>query len=369
MNNKQQNSAAALVLVLCAAAGAAAAQSSNLTIYGIMDAGLVRETGAAAGAVTKVTSGVGAASRLGFRGVEDLGGGTAAVFTLESGLKIDTGENDVGGTLFNRQAFMGLKTQYGTVTLGRQYTPLFWAVTQVGDPFRTGYVGNAKSLQPTAGIGTRTSNTVYYSAPEIGGFTGDVAYSMGEQPGDNAAGRQFGGSVGYNGARLKARLVYNNRNSDIAPGAATPAAPVARHDIGTNILFASNYDVGPFKVYFSLGRNQGYNSSPLPVTTNPYGGVPPTASTNSRDLLLGFQWPLGTGTLMGMVLNKDDRTAFNQDARQYSVAYSYPLSKRTDLYAAYGKIDNRHGAGYTVVNSTESGSGNTAATVGMRMFF
>ena len=356
-------------MALWAIAGAAVAQSSNVTMYGIMDAGVVRESGGAAGAVTKVTSGVGAASRLGFRGMEDLGGGMAAVFTLESGLKIDTGESDVGGTLFNRQAFTGLKTPWGTLTLGRQYTPLFWAVTQVGDPFRTGYVGNAKSLQPTAGIGTRTSNTVYYSAPETNGFTADVAYSMGEQAGDSAAGRQFGGSIGYNGAKLKARLVYNNRNSDIAPSAATAAAPAASHDIGTNILFASNYDFGQFKGYFSLGSNKGFNSSPLPVTTNPYGGVKPTASTDSRDLLLGFQWPLGTGTLMGMVLFKDDRTSFNQDARQCSLAYSYPLSKRTDLYAAYGKINNRNGAGYTVVNSTESGSGNTAATIGMRMFF
>lgn len=365
----QNNYKIIAALAACAASGLAMAQSSNVTIYGIMDAGLVREGGGAAGAVTKVTSGVGAASRLGFRGVEDLGGGMAAVFTLESGLKIDTGENDVSGVLFNRQAFGGLKTRYGTVTLGRQYTPLFWAVTQVGDPFRTGYVGNAKSLQPTAGNGTRTSNTIYYSAPETDGFTGDLAYSLGEQAGDNAAGRQFGGSIGYNGAKLKARLVYNNRNSDIAPSTATAAAPAASHDIGTNILLASNYDFGLFKGYLSIGRNKGFNSSPLPVTTNPYGGVKPTASTDSRDLLLGFQWPLGTGTLMGMLLFKDDRTGFNQDARQASVAYSYPLSKRTDLYAAYGRINNRNGAGYTVVNSTESGSGNMAATVGMRMFF
>lgn len=100
-----------------------------------------------------------------------------------------------------------------------------------------------------------------------------------------------------------------------------------------------------------------------------YGGTRPTPSTASRDLLLVFQLPLGTGTLMGMYLLKDDRTRFNQDARQVSVAYSYPLSKRTDLYVAYGYLDNRNGAGYTVVNSSESGSGDRASTIGVRTVF
>ena len=65
----------------------------------------------------KITSGAASASRIGFKGSEDLGGGMAAIFTLESGVKIDTGELDATNTLFNRQAFVGLKTTAGTVTL------------------------------------------------------------------------------------------------------------------------------------------------------------------------------------------------------------------------------------------------------------
>lgn len=359
---------AAGAALLALAGTASAAAESSLVLYGIMDAGVVRETGGVAGPVTKITSGVAAASRLGLRGVEDLGDGMAAIFTLESGLKIDTGETDVNGALFNRQAFGGLRTRYGTLTFGRQYTPLFWAVTQVGDPFRTGYVGNAKSLLPTSGNGTRTSNTIYYSMPELQHITAELAYSMGEQAGDDAAGRQFGGSIGYNGEKLKARLVYNNRNSDVAIGAATAALPAASHDIGTNVLLVSNYDFGPFKGYFSYGVDKGYNSAPFGVA-NAYGGVKPTPSTDSRDLLLGVQFQVVHGTLSLMYMRKDDRTHFNQDAQQYSAAYSYPLSKRTDIYAAYGKMNNHHGAGYTVVNSSESGSGDSASTLGLRLTF
>jgi predicted porin len=343
----------------------AGAQTSGVTLYGIMDAGLVRESGGAAGTLTKVTSGVAAASRLGLRGYEDLGGGNAAIFTLESGLKIDSGETDVANTLFNRQAYVGLKTGYGTLTFGRQYTPLFWAVTQVADPLRTGYVGNAKSLLPTAGIGTRTSNTVYYITPDIGGFAVDLAYALGEQAGDAAAGRQLGASLRYAGHKLNARLVYNHRNSDVA---ATTAAPAVERDIGTNILLAANYDFGWIRGYATVGRNHGYNSAPIPVA-GAYSGARATPSTDSRDALLGFQLPLGTGTLMAMYLVRNDRTRYNQDARQASIAYSYPLSKRTDLYAAYGHLDNRNGAGYTVVNSSESGSGNRASTIGLRTVF
>ena len=358
-----KHSLALLVLTTCA--GTALAQTSSLTMYGIMDAGVVREGGGANGAVTKVTSGVGSASRLGFRGVEDLGGGMAAIFTLESGIKIDTGEADVNGSLFQRQSFGGLKTPYGSLTLGRQYTPYFQAVTQVGDPFKTGYVGNAKSLLATSGNGTRASNTIYYLSPEKNGWFADLAYSAGEQAGDDAAGRQIGASLGYSGGPLKARLAYNNRNSDVA---ATTAAPAISHGIGTNVLLATNYDFGSFKGYFSYGVDKGYNSAPFGVA-HAYAGIVPTPSIDSRDLLLGVQLLLGNGTFSVMYMRKDDRTGLNQDAQQSSVAYSYPLSKRTDVYAAYAKINNRNGAGYTVVNSTESGSGNSAATLGLRLFF
>ena len=77
---------------LASVAGAASAQSS-LTMYGIVDVGVVRESGNPAGPVTKVTSGVSAGTRLGFRGVEDLGSGMSALFLLETGILADTGGN------------------------------------------------------------------------------------------------------------------------------------------------------------------------------------------------------------------------------------------------------------------------------------
>jgi predicted porin len=351
--------------ILAASAGAASAQSA-VTIYGIADAGLVRESGGTAGTVNKLTSGVGSASRIGFRGTEDLGAGMSALFTLETGYRIDTGEVDAAGTIFNRQAFVGLKSKAGMVTLGRQYTPWHQALAQVGDPFGTGYAGTSKNQFPDSGTNVRTSNTMMYTAPVISGISADLAYSAGEQAGSNSAGRQFGGSVGYSAGPFNLRLAYNNKNSDVA--AATGVVAVSR-TIGTNTLLAANYDFGVVKAFFAYGVDKGFNSAPLGNGNNPFGGVKPTPSTDGNEILLGLSAPVGSGTLLASVMRKDDKTSFNQDARAWGVGYLYPLSKRTNLYTAYGSIDNKNGAGYTVANNTESGTGDRAFNLGVRHTF
>src|SRR5438445_9374194 len=100
--------------MLSTLAGLAAAQS-NITIYGSVDGGLRYQTkaNAAGGGMSSVTSGNYFANRLGFKGSEDLGGGLKALMTLESGFAIDTGAQDVAGTLFNRTAAVGLGGAWG----------------------------------------------------------------------------------------------------------------------------------------------------------------------------------------------------------------------------------------------------------------
>ena len=91
--------------ILCAGAlgalcmNAVAADGASVSVYGLVDVALVRETGGSGGDVTKLTSGVGAGSRLGFKGREELGNGIAAIFLLESGFQADTGALGQGGLL------------------------------------------------------------------------------------------------------------------------------------------------------------------------------------------------------------------------------------------------------------------------------
>jgi predicted porin len=338
---------------------------TSVTFYGIVDAALVVEDGGANGRVTKVTSGAGAASRFGFRGAEEFGNGVSVFFILEGGAKIDTGEIDAAGTIFNRQSLVGLRGAYGAVALGRQYTPYHTAMVTIVDPFSTGYAGSAKSLFPHNGTNIRTSNTITYATPKVNGFDAELAYSVGEQ-GDSSVGRQFGGALGYADGALALRLVYNNKNTDVPASGATPAV---ERTLGSNYLLAASYKLARVKLHAGFGVDKGFNAAPLINPNNPYGGVRPTPSTDGRNVLLGITAPIGGGTLMASVLRKDDRTAFNQDANAWGIGYLYALSKRTGLYAAYGHVDNRNGAGYTIANNTEAGSGDTGYNLGIRHSF
>ena len=351
----------AVLIALGLAAGAGAHAQTNVTIYGIVDAAIVGESGGVNGHQTKITSGAASASRIGFRGTEELGDGMSAFFTLETGAKIDTGEVDAAGTIFNRQAFVGLRTKAGAVALGRQYTPYHTTLTAVADPFGTGYAGTAKNLFPDNGTNVRTSNTITYASPKVNGVNVELAYSAGEQTA-LAAGRQFGGAIDYASGPLRVRLAVNSKNTDVA-------ATGVNHDLGRNTLLAANYDFKWIKLYAAYGIDKGFNAALLANANNPYGGVKPTPSTDARDMLLGLSAPLGRGTLMVSVMHKDDRTRFNQDASSWGIGYLYGLSKRTGLYAAYGHIDNHNGAGYTVANNTEPGSGNTGYNLGIRHTF
>jgi len=353
----------AAFIVLGLAAGAAQAQTA-VTIYGIVDAAIVGERGGnGTSPTTKVTSGAASASRFGFKGSEDLGNGLSAFFTLEGGSKIDTGAIDANGTIFNRQAFVGLKGDFGAVALGRQYTP--WHLTLAAfDPFGTGYAGTSKNLFPDSGANIRTSNTITWKSTNLNGFDGEVAYSTGEQS-DSSAGRQFGAALGYANGPLAVRLAYNSKNSDVAATATTPAV---NHDLGRNTMLAATYRFPLFKLHAIYNVDKGYNSAPLWNSTNLHGVVP-VASLDARDMLLGLSAPVGNGTVMFSTMHKDDRTGFNQDATSWGLGYLYNLSKRTGLYAAYAHIDNKNGAGYTVANNTEAGTGSTGYNLGIRHAF
>ncbi|MGK5036937.1 porin [Janthinobacterium sp. LB3P118] len=350
--------------VLAAATGVAQAQSS-VVIYGTVDAGFVSERGGVKGNVNKLDSGVASASRLGFKGTEDLGSGLSALFLLEAGFNVDSGAQGAPGkaeALFGRQAYVGLSSKTtGTLTLGRQYTPWYNTLSKVADPFAAGYAGSAKNLFPA---NTRTSNTVLYTSPNFNGFDADVAYTFGEKAESNKYGRQIGASAGYSNGPLNARLAYNNTsNDDVGFQAAS----------GRNWLAAANYDFAVAKAYVAYGANKGQSSALRNNTDrNAYSLTQLSAapSTDSNNILVGATVPVGpAGTVMASFIRTNDKTAANADADQWALGYSYALSKRTSTYASYAKIKNKNNAGYTVGNNSNVGTGDKAFNVGVRHSF
>jgi predicted porin len=271
------------------------------------------------------------------------------LFVLETGIAADTGgfsASTASNIAFARQAFVGLQSDAGTLTLGRQYTPFFLTLNGVADPFASGLAGNAQNLIPHSGI--RMNNAVKYASPIFSGVSAEVAYGFGENTaGNDKSGRNVGGSVGYSDGALSVRLAYHRANE--APTTATTISTL--HD--TSTILAANYKFEVAKVFAAYSDND----------------VQISGRGKSRDLLIGVSVPFGNHTFIASYITKDGRSALNRDANQLGLGYTYALSKRTNLYAAWASIDNKNGAPYTVGNNSEPGSGDRAVNLGVRHTF
>jgi predicted porin len=214
----------------------------------------------------------------------------------------------------------------------------------VADPFASGLAGNAQNLIPSSGI--RMNNAVKYASPTFSGVSGEVAYGFGENAaGNDRSGRSIGGSIGFTDGTLNVRLAYHKAND-------TTVATSNLHD--TSTILAVNYKFEVAKVFAAYSDNN----------------VQISGRGKSRDLLIGVSVPFGNHTFIASYINKDGRSASNYDATQLGLGYTYALSKRTNLYAAWATIDNKRGGVlYKVGNNSETGSGDRAFNLGVRHTF
>ena len=307
--------------ILGAFAGVAQAQT-NVTMYGIADVGVSREEASSANGtkqkITRLDSGIGSGSRLGFMGTEDLGSGLKALFTLETGLNIDTGGfgqpqkiNGVpnGGTAFGRQAFVGLGGNFGTVKLGRQQTFIYYAQAAI-DPFGIASAGDSTKF--FAGP-FRVNNTIKYESPSISGFTGGYSHSFGEDVNGASNGADNAFSAQYANGPLFLSAIYDQQNSSPAAGAQNFKTKV------TNI--GGTYDFGVAKAHLMFDR------------------VRSDLGASSRDYLIGTTIPFGASNFLLDYIKHTDKANANSDAKQYAIGYTYALSKRTTFYTSYSRTN------------------------------
>ena len=342
-----------LALVLTGALTGAAQAQSAIEVYGIADMGLVREVGNVAGsgataAGNKITSGAQSGTRLGFKGKEDLGNGLSALFVLETGIAADRGGFNQGNG-FARQSFVGLQGDFGTLTLGRQYTSYFLTLNQVADPFASGLAGNAQNLMlPPSGTtaitttdrAIRMDNAIKYATPLFENFSAEIAYGFGEIAGNSDASRVITGSVGYDSKPLNVRLAYYEKNNATDTG-----------NLKSTML-AANYDLEFAKIFAAYADNDW------------------VGQTKTRNYLIGATVPFGAHKFIASYIRADGRGVYAaNDADQWGIGYTYSLSKRTNLYAAYGYISNDGAATYTIGNNSENGSSNKAFNLGVRHVF
>jgi predicted porin len=265
---------------IVAFAGAAHAQSS-VTIYGKVDLGLVLDSGNAAGKSVRVSSGVTGGSRLGFKGVEDLGGGMKASFQLETGICADsaagapnfcTGNNQFMG----RQAHGDLAGAFGLLTAGRVYS--FDFVNQTtADPFGTGYAGDSQNLFGDKST-SRLNNTVQYTTPSFSGLTASAEIAFGETTGNWEAGRETGAAVTYVQGPAYVSFTFLDVGNANGQGAARK-----------NYELGATYDFGVVKLHGLVEKSTG----------NPTGVARPL---DALDLLAGVTVPLAGGNVLAIAM-------------------------------------------------------------------
>ncbi|HJV83662.1 porin [Noviherbaspirillum sp.] len=298
--------------VLSALAGTSAAQT-NVAIYGVVDVGISRTDVSNGAATWGMDSGVQSGSRLGFKGTEDLGGGMSASFNLENGYAVDTGAMS-GGLLFGRQAWVALNGGYGTVRLGRQFTPIFQVLDDI-DPFGTGLSGAINNVFSTYGV--RMNNTVKYLTPQLNGFSGQLAYGFGEVAGNTSASRHLGASVGYVNGPLNVQFAYHDANNATDTGSTNTA------------LLAGMYDFRVVKLHAAFATNGDDTTGAA-------------SKSRSRDVMLGVSAPVGSvGTVLASWIRHDQRSGAvgGVDRDQWAIGYLHSLSKRTNLYTSYGRLN------------------------------
>ncbi len=349
--------------VLTAITGAASAQSS-VTLYGKVDLGLVLDSGNPQGKSIRISSGVTGGSRLGFKGVEDLGGGMKASFQLETGYCADSAAGQGGvavkdatgktiGTttvtnfctgsnaFMGRQAHGNLSGAFGEMSAGRQYSLGFNNLSTI-DPFATGFAGASNNVIDPSGI--RLNNSFQYTTPTMGGFAASGEIAFGEQTGNWQGNREAGAALVYAQGPLYVGGTFYDLSNANGNGAARK-----------NYQLGATYDFGVVKIHGLVQKGSG----------TPTGA----AHIDVLDLLGGVTVPLAGGSLMADYINHNDRTKFadggNNDSNQLAIGYIYPLSKRTSIYSSFAHIENKNKAAFTVGNATESGTGDKSFDFGV----
>uniref|UniRef100_UPI00138A2C58 porin n=1 Tax=Herbaspirillum lusitanum TaxID=213312 RepID=UPI00138A2C58 len=181
----------------------------SMTIYGIINPGISIFNNISGGRTTIMSDGVIQASRIGFKGSEDLGGGNAAIFQLETGFNSKNGALGQGGLLFGRQALVGITGKdWGSLTVGRQYSFTYDNFVTLINGVTTYNLYAFKMGDADGTAAQRLNNAVKYVSPKLNGFQLGTMHSFGEQAGSLST--QSSDSLGltYGGEGFKLVSAY-----------------------------------------------------------------------------------------------------------------------------------------------------------------
>lgn len=312
---------------------------SSVTLYGVADVGIEYLTNVPSPSggsnLVRMSSGNMSTSRWGLRGTEDLGGGLKALFELESGFTLDNAQLSSAGRLFDRGALVGLSSQYGQVTLGRQTTVLYDTAIQF-DPM--GFAPRYSLFRSDDTIAGRADNSVKYKGT-FGGLTAMALYSFGrsgggEVPGEPKVDREMSAGLMYSTGPFSIGALYDEYQG---PTVATQAQKDRRALVGIS------YGIGRAKLYAGYRWLNGNISSVAPAT-------------RSNLYWAGARYQLTTALSLAGAAYYTDVRGSGADPLMFVASTDYAFSKRTDLYFNIGYVRNKDGS-QLGLNGLNSGSG------------
>ncbi len=334
-------------LVLGLLAGSAYAQT-NVTIYGQVDTGLIKETG------SDTRMGNNQDNVIGFKGTEDLGGGTKAVFKLERRFNLNDGteysDNNAvdklqgsNGAEWQGAAYVGLSNDdYGKVTLGRVNDIGIESYSAV-DPFAYFSVGIAGSAKNPL-YAEQLPNTIRYDSPEFAGLSLKATYTLGEDTHPKGTYYHASGNDGF-------ALGLNYANGGFFA--------TANYDRLADTDKSWFWNIGLGYTYEGFTATLGYQGSTMKSAAAEALELD-SAAIKQKDWIIGLMYETGPHTIK-FSYNRGDLESdgiYDGNMNKYALGYDYSLSKRTTLYAmvAYTDSDNDDVGAIYNTNCVESDS-------------
>jgi len=371
---------------------------SSVTLYGVVDAGIAYTNNVGGQHNFFTSSGNLQGSRWGLRGKEDLGGGLTALFVLENGFNVFNGTLGQGGDMFGRQAYVGLSSsQFGTVTLGRQYDSVvdYTGPLEVGSQWGSYFAAHPADLDNMNNT-NRVNNAIKFTSANYAGFTFGGLYSLGGNAGQFNRNQIWSIGAGYANGPLQLGAGYlnvkdpnysfwgnnaNSRSTTTTPSASNfPSSRVisgfaSAHTLEV-IAVAGAYTFGA-ATFGATYSNTQYKD----VGTESGAGLNPVGykggSGKFHNAELNFKYQLTPSLLLGAAYDYTKGYGLS-DAKyhQAMLGADYFLSKRTDVYVdgvyqhASGTDSTQHAAVANINQLSPSSTSNqVAAVVGIRHKF
>lgn len=358
----------ALAIATAFAAPVAMADSGNVKISGQLHVSLDAIKGNVGGTDNQTMSNVSSnASQVTFSGDEDLGNGSKAIWQVQTYITMGgTGNSDptTPDGLGNGRSFLGLQSGLGTVLMGKYETPMFLQGrkvdlfgNQIGDSRNLTNPGGAAGIySPTyAAWDLRTSNSLVYISPNMGGFQATGHYATNTQANNFPAGTTSNTTANTLAATsvAAAGLTYENgpafaglsyQRNNVA-GAGLTEAPSAWRLVG-------GYAFGDLKLVGTYHRAKDNNGT---------SGNSITAATTSDDDRnvwgLGAAYKISSNTLKAQYYRASDFGSIsNSGANMYALGLDHAMSKRTTVYVAIARTANDTGSAATSTNAAFAGS-------------